>query len=140
MSYKPSGPYYGQFTTQRFDTGVATDADSLPVATATHNGTDDAAFSLTVVKIDTGRYKVSGTIPAGYAAGDVVQISVAASVNSVSGKAIVDSFVVDSKRNADLNDFDPSTRACLVRIMHVPGSRPPPHTTASTIQVRGRNR
>ena len=109
MSYKPSGAYYGQFTTQRFDTGVATDADSLPTATAARNGSDDGAFTLTVAKLDTGRYKVTGTVPAGYAAGDVVQVCVAASVNGVSGKAIVDSFVVDSKHNADLNDFDPAT-------------------------------
>ena len=114
MSYKPSGSYHGQFTTQRFDTGVATDADSLPVATATRNGTDDGGFSLTVAKIDTGRYKVAGTIPVGYAPGDVVQISVSASVNSVLGKAVIDLFVVDSKHNADLNDFDPAADHVIV--------------------------
>ena len=108
MSYKPAGSYYGQFTTQRVDTGVATDADALPGATATRNGTDDGAFALTVAKIDTGRYKVTGTIPAGYAAGDVVQVSVAATVAAVTGKAVIDSFVVDAKRNADLHDFDPA--------------------------------
>ena len=111
MSYKPLGSYYGQFTTQRVDTGVATDADNLPVATATRNGTDDGAFAVTAIKIDTGRYKVSGTIPGGYSAGDVVQISVAATVNGVAGKGVIDSFVVDGKRNADLVDFDPSTDA-----------------------------
>lgn len=94
---KAAGAYYGEFVTQRFDTGAATDADSLPVATATKNGTDDGAFTLTVTKIDTGRYKITGTIPA-YSAGDQVQISVAATVNSVAGKGVVDDFVVVSGR------------------------------------------
>lgn len=114
MSYKPADAYYGQFTTQRFDTGVATDADSLPTATATRNGTDDGSFALTVTKIDSGRYKVAGTIPSGYVAGDAVQISIAATVNSVAGKGVTDSFVIDSKRNADLNDFDPAVNEVLV--------------------------
>lgn len=92
---KVSGSYYGEFVTSRFDTGAATDADSTPTATATKNGTDDAGFSLTVTKIDTGRYKITGTVPA-YSAGDNVQISVAATVNSVAGKGVVDEFVVVS--------------------------------------------
>jgi len=90
---KAGGAYYGMFITSRADTMVATDADTLPVATATRNGTDDASFVLTVAKIDTGRYKITGTIPA-YSAGDQVQISVAAAVNAVAGKGIVDDFVV----------------------------------------------
>ena len=96
MGYMPNSAYVGEFTTQRFDTGAATDADSLPTVTANKNGTDDATFSaaLTVAKIDTGRYKVTGTVPVTYAAGDVVNISVAATVNSVAGKAVIDSFVV----------------------------------------------
>jgi len=102
MSYKPSDSYYGEFTTQNFNTGVATDADSLPVATATQNGTDDAAFVLTVTNMDTGRYKVTGTVPASYSDGDSVQISVAATVSTVSGKAIIDSFVIQSKRASDI--------------------------------------
>lgn len=94
---KASGSYYGEFCTQRFDTGAATDADSTPTATATKNGADDGSFSLTVTKIDTGRYKITGTVPA-YTAGDIVQISVAATVNSVAGKGVVDEFVVVSGR------------------------------------------
>jgi hypothetical protein len=101
---KPNDPYYGEFTTCSFSTGAATDADSLPVATATQNGTDDAAFALTVAKIDTGRYKITGTVPSGYASGSQVQISVAATVGGVAGKAVITSFVVDEKRVADLND------------------------------------
>jgi hypothetical protein len=105
MSYLPGGAYNAQFCTQRFDTGAATNADSLPTATATRNGTDDVTFTLTVTNMDTGRYKISGTIPAGYAKGDAVQVSVAATVNGVAGKAVIDSFVLDSKRVGDLNDI-----------------------------------
>jgi hypothetical protein len=97
MPYRPGDPYYGEFVTSVFSTGAAADADSLPVATANKNGTDDGAFTLTVTKIDTGRYKVTGTIPAGYAVGDVVNVSVAATVATVAGKGVVDSFVLDTK-------------------------------------------
>lgn len=102
MSYKPSGAYYAEFTTQRFDTGAATNADSTPAATANKNGTDDGSFTLTVTNIDTGRYKITGTVPSGYASGDVVNVSVAATVNSVAGKGIVDSFTVQVRANDDL--------------------------------------
>ncbi len=115
MPYKPNDPYYAEFCTQRFDTGAATNADATPTATANRNGTDDAGFVLTVTNIDAGRYKIAGTIPNAYAAGDVVSISVAATVNSVSGKAIVDSFVLDSKRVGDLHD--PSTAAIAAAVM-----------------------
>lgn len=115
MSYKPNDAYYGEFTTSRFDTGAAVNADSLPVATATRNGTDDPTFSLTVANIDTGRYKVTGTIPGGYAKGDTVQISIAATVNSVAGKGVIDSFVLDSKRVGDLNDAVAAPTAAAIR-------------------------
>jgi hypothetical protein len=105
MSYKPSDAYYKEFTTASPSTGAAQDADSLPTATANHNGTDDGSFSLTVTNLDTGRYKISATIPGGYARGDVVNVTVAATVATVAGKACVDTFVIDSKRVGDLNDL-----------------------------------
>ena len=88
------GNYYAEFITQNPSTGAAQNADSLPAATATHNGTDDGTFSLTVANIDTGRYKVTGTVPVGYAVGDFVQVSVAATVNTIAGKAVVDNFII----------------------------------------------
>ncbi len=101
MAYKPGDTYWGSFTTQRFDTGAATDADSLPTASLRHNGTVDGAVTLTVANTGTGTYSVTGTIPVGYAAGDSVQIEVAATVNSVAGAATIDSFVLDSARVGD---------------------------------------
>lgn len=102
MSYKPSDSYFGGFTISHPTTRAAVNADSLPSATATKNGADDGAFSLTVTNLDTGRYKITGTIPAGYTSGDVVQVSVAATVSSVAAKAVVNSFVLDGQRNSDL--------------------------------------
>jgi len=97
MSYFVAGAsYYSEFTTAHPTTQAATDADSLPTATATKNGADDATFTLTATKIDTGRYKITGTIPAGYSVGDQVQVSVAATVNAIAGKAVVDSFQIVS--------------------------------------------
>jgi hypothetical protein len=101
MLYRTADPYYGMFCTQRFDSGASADADSTPVATANRNGADDAGFSLTVARIDLGRYLISGVIPAGYAAGDSVQVSVAASVAGVAAKAVVDQFQIVA---VDLND------------------------------------
>ena len=105
MIYKPGGAYYREFVTCNPATGAALNADSTPVATANHNGTDDGTFTLTVTNLDTGRYKVTGTIPSGYAAGDVVGVSVSATVSAITGKAVVDTFGIDTKRFADLNDL-----------------------------------
>jgi len=105
-SYKAADTYITEFATQRFDTGTATDADILPTATASLNGVTDGSFSLTVANITTGHYKITGTIPS-YSSGDVINITVVATVNSVVGKEVIDTFVIDSKRNSDLNDFDP---------------------------------
>ncbi len=114
MTYKPLDAYTAQFTTQRVDTGNATNADSLPTATATKNGTDDAGFSLTVTNMTTGRYKITGTVPSSYVAGDRVQIIASATVNAIAGTAVVEMFVMDSKRHADLNDFDTTTETVSV--------------------------
>ena len=103
--YKPSDSYFKEFTTANPTTGAAANADSLPTATANHNGADDSSFSLTVTNIDTGRYKITGTVPGGYAKGDVVNVTVAATCSSIAGKACVDTFIVDSKRIGDLNDI-----------------------------------
>ncbi len=101
--YKPADSYYKEFVTTSPSTGAAANADSLPTATANHNGTDDGTFTLTVTNIDTGRYKITGTVPA-YSSGDVVNVSIAATCSSVAGKAIVDTFTIDTKRVGDLHD------------------------------------
>jgi hypothetical protein len=110
MAFIPGDAYSCEFTTQRIDTGFATDADTVPSATAVRNGNDDAGtFALTVTRKATGDYKVTGTIPTSYAAGDSVQVRVQATVNGVIGKEIIDSFTLDGKRVADL--YAPLIRA-----------------------------
>ncbi len=102
MIFRAGDAYVCQFTTQSTDTAEATDADSLPTAIANRNGTDDATFSLTVTKLATGRYKVTGTVPAGYASGDIVDIVASAMVSTVSATAIVDRFRVDTALASDV--------------------------------------
>lgn len=96
MAYRSGGGYYRGFTTANPSTGAVADADSTPTAVANRNGTDDGAFALTVTRIDLGRYMVSGTIPAGYAPGDVVNVVVTATVSTQVGKAWIDRFVIEA--------------------------------------------
>ncbi len=105
MSVRSAQSITVEFNTARFDTGAATNADSLPAGTLVVNGTDNAA-SVTVTNVDAGRYKAAVTLPT-LAVGDVVELSVAATVNSVAGKAIVwrdtKDIVIDSAGLADAN-------------------------------------
>lgn len=102
MSRLPGDSYTACFCTSDFTTGASTNADSLPVAKANRGGGDDNGFTLAVANLDTGRYRISGSIPNSYAAGDNVNISVTATVNGVTDKAIVDAFVLDSARWATI--------------------------------------
>jgi hypothetical protein len=89
----PRGSYYAEFVTSG-SSGAAVNADSLPTAEATKNGADDSGFSLTVANIDAGRYKVTGTVPAGYTQGMIVQVSVAATISTIATKQVIDEFQV----------------------------------------------
>lgn len=101
MIYKAGQDYYAEFVTTSPSTGGAMNADALPVATATVNGVDDAGFALTVANLDAGRYKITGVVPA-YAAGTRVQVSIAATVGTIAGKAVVDSFTVEDYSTTDV--------------------------------------
>ncbi len=73
------------FTTRVFATGVGTNADSTPTGTLYKNGTADGA-TVTVTNISTGLYKAAVTLPT-LAVNDVVSISIAATVSSVTDTA-----------------------------------------------------
>lgn len=105
MSYKPGDSYVVEFTTSNPNTGAAVNADSPPTATADFDGSGTGAMALTVASLDAGRYKASGTIPGTRVKGDTLNVSVAATVAGVAGKAVVDRVVLDSKRVGDLNDL-----------------------------------
>ena len=93
-AYKPSDGYYSGFVTASPATGAATNADALPVATAGFSGPGAGSMPLTVTNLDTGRYRITGMIPPGRVKGDVLVVSVAATVGGVAGKAIVGSHVL----------------------------------------------
>ena len=107
MIYKPGDTYYGEFITSD-DRGVAVNADALPVATVRKNAADDGTSptgwtnSLIVTNIDTGRYQVTGTIPVGYSADDVIRISIAATVDGEAGKAVIDTFILTANNLDDV--------------------------------------
>jgi len=92
------------FSTASPTTGAATSADSTPTGTLYVNGTADAA-SVTVTNITTGRYKAAVTLPT-LAAGDVVDIWIAATVGGVAGGGVVWSAVGDTKRLSDTLSAD----------------------------------
>lgn len=105
MSVRSSQSITVEFTTSRFDTGAATNADSLPTGTLIVNGADNGA-TVTVNNIDAGRYKAAVTLPT-LSVGDIVELSIAATVNSVAGKGIVwrdtKDVVIDSAGLVDAN-------------------------------------
>ena len=87
--YKPGDSVTVVFTTRVFSTGVGTNADSTPTAILNRNGTDDGAVTPVVSNLDTGRYKAVFAIPATYLPGDVLNLSVAATVSTIADKAAV---------------------------------------------------
>ncbi len=87
MSVRSAQSITVEFTTSSPTTQAAANADSTPAGTLVVNGTDNAA-AVTVTNVDTGRYKCAVTLPT-LAVGDVVELSVAATVGGVAGKRIV---------------------------------------------------
>jgi hypothetical protein len=128
-------------------------ADSLPVATANRNGADDDAFVLAVANLDAGRYKVSGTIPSGYAGADVLNVSVAATVGGVAGKAVIDTQVIEPAAGAQSGDVFALLNPMIVSQVFTtaalanapsgsgsfPGSCPPNWITASGVAAGALN-
>ena len=96
MGYKPGDPYSKEFTTASPTTGAATNADSSPTATADFDGTGAGSMALTVSFLDTGRYKATGTIPSGRVRADVLNVSVAATVGTIAGKAVIDTQTIEA--------------------------------------------
>lgn len=102
LTLKPGDTYYGEFAVCNPSTGAAIAADELPVATARRNGVDDINFVLTVASISAGRYSATGNVPVTYSAGDIVTISIAATVNTISGLNVIDSIQVVTVAPSDL--------------------------------------
>lgn len=96
MAYRSGDVYYKELTTRNLTTGASADADLLPVASANHNGVDDASFVLAVAHLDLGRYMISGVIPSGYSDNDVVNVTVETTVGGITNKTCVETFVLGS--------------------------------------------
>lgn len=82
---KPGDSITTEFITSS-STGAATNADSLPTAVLSRNGSDDGAVTVTVTNIDAGRYKSAFTIPSTYAAGDELVLIASYTVSTVAQK------------------------------------------------------
>ena len=133
ITYKPGDDYYGIFYTTN-DRGIATDADTLPVATITKNGVDDGTSptgwtnSFTVTNMDTGRYLVEGTIPVSYSSGDVVQISGEATVDGETGKFFINEFRLEADVDSTGSEAITITKALEVMLAVIAGQ-----TVVSTV-------
>lgn len=105
MSVRSAQSITKLFATSRFDTGASTNGDSLPAGTLYVNGVSNAA-TVTVTPVTTGVYKAQVTLPT-LAVGDVVDLRIAVTVNSVSANGVIWSdtkdIVIDSAGLADAN-------------------------------------
>lgn len=110
MSIKSGQAVTCRFTTSTAD-GTATDADSLPTAVLIVNGANNGA-TVTVTDVGTGRYSATVTLPA-LAAGDVVEIEIAATIGGVVAVGVVWSAVADTKRVSDLQDLTAGAEMAL---------------------------
>jgi hypothetical protein len=88
MTVRASQSVTRLFTLRRFDTGAASNADSLPTGTLYVNGASNAA-SVTVTNVTTGLYTAAVTMPSNLAIGDAVELRINATVNSVSDNAVI---------------------------------------------------
>lgn len=98
--YKIDQYFECHFSTQRFDTGAATDADALPTYRVYEENNDTVLDSGNCSKVDdagtTGYYKAraQATVALGYEVGKVYHVRVAATVNSVAGAGVVGRFSI----------------------------------------------
>jgi hypothetical protein len=88
MGFKVGGPFKSLFTTSNA-TGTASNADSLPTAKMSHNNVDDGTVSFTIANLDAGRYTIAATIPGGYAAGDVITVTVISVIGGNTIKQVI---------------------------------------------------
>ena len=101
MFLKPSAAFTFQGATND-NTGTLAAPGTPPTAVLTRNGTDDGAVTCTVTSMSAGRYKVTGNVPSGYAAGDVCQVVLFATVSGIAGLDVIGEFVVDTAFTSDI--------------------------------------
>jgi hypothetical protein len=82
--------------------------------TVTKNGVDDGTVTPAVTHPGTGHYRIAVPLPGGYASGDTVNLSIAATVATVADTLVLGPFVLDSKRVGDLVDAAAPDNADIV--------------------------
>jgi hypothetical protein len=115
----PSGATSVVFNTISITTRQPRNADSTPTLACYKNGTVDGTVTFTVSNPSTGVYIATYTVPAGYSAGDRVQILATATVGGYAGNKWVDSYDV-AYPPADVWGYvmeDGLTAAELFRVM-----------------------
>jgi hypothetical protein len=97
------------FTTHNSFTGAVQDTDLIPTCEIFEDDNDSAILTPTVTKRvgKTGNYRISieATIGNGFEIGKSYNVIISATVNGISAKSRIESFVLDSKRIVDLNDL-----------------------------------
>ncbi len=101
MALRPGDSFAAEFHVHSAS-GALANADSAPTGTLIRNSVADATPTITVANTATGIYRVSGTVPAGYAAGDVVQVRITATVGGESTSGLVELGVLDGARVAEV--------------------------------------
>ena len=100
------------FTTHNPSTGMVQDGDALPTCEVFEDDNNDTALEPVVSKRTgkTGNYRVSIEASAinGFDVGKTYNVIASATVNSISAKSRIGIFVLDSKRNSDMNDLSAS--------------------------------
>ena len=95
LAYSPGDPWSIQFITSSA-AGAAVAADSTPTVAISVDGVDaSGGWSLSAVSsLATGRYRITGTVPASLALGSLVEVIVSATIGGVAARAIVERFRV----------------------------------------------
>lgn len=104
--YKLADTIVFDFTTHNPVTGAVSNADSLPTCEVFEDSNDTGLSGVTVTQRvgKTGNYRVAivATTGNGYEIGKNYNVVVSVTVNSVSAKSCIASFVLDGKRADDL--------------------------------------
>ena len=97
------------FITHNSFSGSVQDAEIIPTCEIFEDDNDSAILTPTVIKRvgKTGNYRISieATIGNGFEIGKSYNVIISATVNGISAKSRIESFVLDSKRIVDLNDL-----------------------------------
>ena len=111
--YKQGDTIVFDFTTHNPSTGAVQDADSTPTVEVFEDAVDTPQAGVSIAKRSgkTGNYRVSivATVGNGYEIGKNYNVVVSATVNSISAKSCISSFMLDGKRVNDLNDIATSS-------------------------------